>query len=220
MYPSARKNVDMVPLTEDERINHQMALLLMKNDAGPSPDAASATFRIDLPMGEEREHELMAHGDLGMPHYGQRPVQQRHIPIQVQHYYDAHQQIQQQAEQLQQMQQMQQIQQMQQMQQMQQAQQAQQTQQPQQPESVPLQQNIPPVHHSRSASINDRGTLASAWERGRSRGRSDANLTVSDAVTRGRSEGRSDTQRPRALSREERRREIEMGAMSPSPLPR
>ena len=35
---------------EDERINQQMALLLQKSDPGPSPDATSATFHIDLPQ--------------------------------------------------------------------------------------------------------------------------------------------------------------------------
>ncbi|KAF2195985.1 hypothetical protein GQ43DRAFT_285952 [Delitschia confertaspora ATCC 74209] len=41
--------------SEDDGINHQMALLLMKSDHGPPPDAASATFRIDLP----EDHEQM-----------------------------------------------------------------------------------------------------------------------------------------------------------------
>ncbi|KAF2277224.1 uncharacterized protein EI97DRAFT_313936 [Westerdykella ornata] len=46
-------------LSEDERINQQMALLLAKqSDAGPSPDATSATFRIDLPgRGDDDEGE-------------------------------------------------------------------------------------------------------------------------------------------------------------------
>lgn len=57
MYPSASRspsaNPPEVPLSEDDRINHQMAMLLMKSDPGPSPDASSATFRIDLPEDEE-----------------------------------------------------------------------------------------------------------------------------------------------------------------------
>ncbi|KAF1952210.1 hypothetical protein CC80DRAFT_182290 [Byssothecium circinans] len=56
MYPSASRSPSAppeIPLSEDDRINQQMALLLMKNEPGPSPDASSATFRIDLP--EDRE---------------------------------------------------------------------------------------------------------------------------------------------------------------------
>jgi hypothetical protein len=57
MYPSAQRspsaNPPEIPLSEDDRINQQMAMLLMKSDPGPSPDASSATFRIDLPEDEE-----------------------------------------------------------------------------------------------------------------------------------------------------------------------
>ena len=58
MYPSAvtrrTQPPPHLPLTEDDRIAQNMALLLTQTDSGPSPDAASATFRIDLP--EDREH--------------------------------------------------------------------------------------------------------------------------------------------------------------------
>lgn len=56
MYPAASRSPSAPPelqLSEDDRINQQMALLLMQKDNGPSPDASSATFRIDLP--EDRE---------------------------------------------------------------------------------------------------------------------------------------------------------------------
>ena len=59
MYPSAARSTSQPPenpISEDERINQQMALLLMKSDPGPSPDANSGTFRIDLP--EDREEQL------------------------------------------------------------------------------------------------------------------------------------------------------------------
>jgi hypothetical protein len=60
MYPSAMTRSSTADasdpaLSEDDRINQQMARLLKKHDAGPSPDAASATFRIDLP--EDREEQ-------------------------------------------------------------------------------------------------------------------------------------------------------------------
>ncbi|KAF2259345.1 hypothetical protein CC78DRAFT_548426 [Lojkania enalia] len=72
MYPSAtRPGASPTPelhLSEDDRINQQMAMLLMKTDSGPSPDAASATFRIDLPDDRE-ERERMANSQelLGTP---------------------------------------------------------------------------------------------------------------------------------------------------------
>jgi hypothetical protein len=62
MYPTSSRSPSAapeVPLSEDDRINQQMALLLMKNDNGASPDASSATFRIDLPDNQE-ERERMA----------------------------------------------------------------------------------------------------------------------------------------------------------------
>ncbi|KAF2466433.1 uncharacterized protein BDR25DRAFT_345631 [Lindgomyces ingoldianus] len=73
MYPSTCTNATgpnpaEVPLTEDDRIVQQMAMLLMKNDPGPSPDAASATFRIDLPEDrEERERQANSQELLGTP---------------------------------------------------------------------------------------------------------------------------------------------------------
>lgn len=56
MYPTATRSPSAppeIPLSDEDRINQQMALLLMKQDQGTSPDASSATFRIDLP--EDRE---------------------------------------------------------------------------------------------------------------------------------------------------------------------
>ncbi|KAF2084061.1 hypothetical protein K490DRAFT_50057 [Saccharata proteae CBS 121410] len=46
-----------VPLTEDDMVNQQMAMLLMKNDSGPSPDASQNTFRIDLPEDSDPEQD-------------------------------------------------------------------------------------------------------------------------------------------------------------------
>ncbi|KAH8728211.1 hypothetical protein GQ44DRAFT_609709 [Phaeosphaeriaceae sp. PMI808] len=55
MYPTARS--PSLPteahISEDDRVSQQMALLLKKSDPQPSPDANSATYRIDLP--EDRE---------------------------------------------------------------------------------------------------------------------------------------------------------------------
>jgi hypothetical protein len=42
------------PRSEDDRVSQQMALLLMMSDQRPSPNANSATFRIDLPEGTEQ----------------------------------------------------------------------------------------------------------------------------------------------------------------------
>ncbi|KAH3970432.1 hypothetical protein HBI37_136300 [Parastagonospora nodorum] len=47
--------------TEDDRINKQMALLLMKTDQKNIPDAHCATFRIDLP--EDMEGDLSMQGE-------------------------------------------------------------------------------------------------------------------------------------------------------------
>ncbi|KAJ4288399.1 hypothetical protein N0V90_011634 [Kalmusia sp. IMI 367209] len=61
MYPAAARSPSAppdLPLSEDDRINQQMALLLMQKDNGPSPDASSATFRIDLPDDQEERHRI------------------------------------------------------------------------------------------------------------------------------------------------------------------
>jgi hypothetical protein len=58
MYPTAARSPAAppeAPLPEDDGVNQQMALLLMRSDQRPSPDANSATFRIDLP--EDIEHQ-------------------------------------------------------------------------------------------------------------------------------------------------------------------
>ncbi|KAJ9638244.1 hypothetical protein H2199_006931 [Coniosporium tulheliwenetii] len=54
MYPAAYTPTEMNPapsrpVTDDDYIAQQMALLLTKADPGPSPDAMTETFRIDLP---------------------------------------------------------------------------------------------------------------------------------------------------------------------------
>ena len=78
MYPAAaraRAPPPEVGLTEEDRVNQQMALLLVKTDSQPSRDANSATYRIDLP--EDRElQERQAHsqelvGSPGMPGQGE-----------------------------------------------------------------------------------------------------------------------------------------------------
>ncbi|KAJ4320976.1 hypothetical protein N0V94_003153 [Neodidymelliopsis sp. IMI 364377] len=60
-YPSAIRTTSQgpeVPLNEDDRVNQQMAMLLIqRGDARPSPDANSSTYRIDLP--EDREEQAM-----------------------------------------------------------------------------------------------------------------------------------------------------------------
>ena len=61
MYPAAARSPSAppeVPLTDEDRINQQMALLLMKQDSGTSPDASSATFRIDLPEDHEQRERI------------------------------------------------------------------------------------------------------------------------------------------------------------------
>lgn len=72
MYPSTSRSPSAqppeIPLSEDDRINQQMAMLLMKSDPGPSPDASSATFRIDLPEDqEERDRQLNSSELVGTP---------------------------------------------------------------------------------------------------------------------------------------------------------
>jgi hypothetical protein len=77
MYPTAARSTAATPepaISEDDRVNQQMALLLMKSDPRPSPDANSATFRIDLPEDTEqlareaRSQELV--GTPGQVHTG------------------------------------------------------------------------------------------------------------------------------------------------------
>jgi len=46
------------PMTEDEQVNHQMAMLLMKTDSGPSPDATQGTFRLEWPPGGDEDEGL------------------------------------------------------------------------------------------------------------------------------------------------------------------
>ncbi|KAF1986423.1 hypothetical protein K402DRAFT_421272 [Aulographum hederae CBS 113979] len=71
MYPTARASsassaYDIPPaaaspvpptLSEDDLVNQQMALLLRKADAAPSPDASQSTFRIDWPGGNDEENQ-------------------------------------------------------------------------------------------------------------------------------------------------------------------
>jgi hypothetical protein len=87
MYPTAARSPPTNPeaaISEDDRVNQQMALLLMKSDQRPSPDANSATFRIDLPEDTEqqervaRSQELVgtpghAHADWGRSRADSRP---------------------------------------------------------------------------------------------------------------------------------------------------
>ncbi|PSN75435.1 hypothetical protein BS50DRAFT_40122 [Corynespora cassiicola Philippines] len=76
MYPSATSHPSSTSpsqpletlLSDDDRVNQQMAMLLMKQDSGRSPDAASDTFRIDLPDDrEERERLANSSELLGTP---------------------------------------------------------------------------------------------------------------------------------------------------------
>ncbi|KAL5449875.1 hypothetical protein PMIN06_006724 [Paraphaeosphaeria minitans] len=61
MYPAAARSPSAppeIPLSDEDGINQQMALLLMKQDQGTSPDASSATFRIDLPEDHEARERI------------------------------------------------------------------------------------------------------------------------------------------------------------------
>ncbi|KAF1947499.1 hypothetical protein EJ02DRAFT_391957 [Clathrospora elynae] len=86
MYPTTRSPSQLsdAAVTEDDRVNQQMARLLMTKNAQPSPDANSATFRIDLPEDRElqervaRSQELVGtpaqtHGDWNCGRADSRP---------------------------------------------------------------------------------------------------------------------------------------------------
>jgi hypothetical protein len=56
-YPTAVRSAAVTPdpaISEDDRVNQQMALLLRKSDSRPSPDPHSTTFHIDLPEDTEQ----------------------------------------------------------------------------------------------------------------------------------------------------------------------
>jgi hypothetical protein len=61
-YPAAMARSPAVPSeavpSDDDGVNQQMALLLTKADQRPSPDANSATFRIDLPEDIEQQERI------------------------------------------------------------------------------------------------------------------------------------------------------------------
>jgi hypothetical protein len=71
MYPTAARSPAVTPeapISEDDRVNQQMALLLMKNDSRPSPDVQSNTFRIDLPEDTEQlERQAISQELVGTP---------------------------------------------------------------------------------------------------------------------------------------------------------
>jgi hypothetical protein len=60
MYPAAIRPPSVhaaeTRFAEDDQTKQHLASLLRRPDSGPSPDAASATFRIDLP--EDQEEQL------------------------------------------------------------------------------------------------------------------------------------------------------------------
>jgi len=61
MYPTAARSPPQLfetPYTEEDRVKQQMALLLHKSDARPSPDINS-TFRIDLPEDLEQQERVL-----------------------------------------------------------------------------------------------------------------------------------------------------------------
>jgi len=61
MYPTATRSPSQLyepPYTEEDRVKQQMALLLHKSDARPSPDINS-TFRIDLPEDREQQERVL-----------------------------------------------------------------------------------------------------------------------------------------------------------------
>lgn len=64
MYPTAVRSNSQppeIPLTEDDRIKQQMALLLMKSE---SPDTSSTTFHINMPDDEEERRRLANSSEL------------------------------------------------------------------------------------------------------------------------------------------------------------
>lgn len=77
MYPSAvctTLQPSQPPINEDDPVNQQMAMLLRQRDAGPSPNANSSTFRIDMPEDREQQERFERSQELvGTP-------QQSHIP--------------------------------------------------------------------------------------------------------------------------------------------
>jgi len=157
MYPSARPNPEAIPLSDEERINQQMAMLLMKNDSGPSPDASQSTFKINLP--DEPDHELSSDTPLDTATYRSMPSPALTSPR-------------------------------------------------------PTRNSVQDYYSSARGRNGQDPQPAGAWERGH-RGRSTSELTVDYNLDRGRSAGRDSGDRSRAVSREERRREIEMGNMAP-----
>lgn len=90
MYPTSSRSPSAppeIPLTEDDGINQQMAMLLMKNDTGTSPDASSATFRIDLPEDREERERIANSQELrgsppaaAHPAYNDRPNSRSNRP--------------------------------------------------------------------------------------------------------------------------------------------
>lgn len=70
MHPTAISSPSRAPetpITDDDRVNQQMALLLQNQDARPSPDTSS-TFKIDLPgMREEEERRNRSQELIGTP---------------------------------------------------------------------------------------------------------------------------------------------------------
>ncbi|EDU43391.1 hypothetical protein PtrSN002B_005331 [Pyrenophora tritici-repentis] len=61
MYPTATRSPSQpfeTAYTEEDRVKQQMALLLHKSDARPSPDLNS-TFRIDLPEDREQQERIL-----------------------------------------------------------------------------------------------------------------------------------------------------------------
>jgi len=76
MYPSSRPPGERPPLSEDEAVNQQMAMLLMKSDSGRSPDPSQSTFRIDLPENREEQERWANSTELlatpGLSHGGNR----------------------------------------------------------------------------------------------------------------------------------------------------
>ncbi|OCK85045.1 hypothetical protein K432DRAFT_287631 [Lepidopterella palustris CBS 459.81] len=64
MYPSVRTPAEGPLLTEDDLVNQQMAMLLMKSDPGPSPEASQSTFHIDLPEDREERERMQNSSEL------------------------------------------------------------------------------------------------------------------------------------------------------------
>ncbi|OAL05061.1 hypothetical protein IQ06DRAFT_213616 [Phaeosphaeriaceae sp. SRC1lsM3a] len=74
MYPTATRSTPEPPVSDDDGVNQQMALLLMQSNQRPSPGANNTTFQIDLPEDTEQQERAARSQELvgtpGVAHTG------------------------------------------------------------------------------------------------------------------------------------------------------